>query len=70
MKSRRCRFIRYIVAAGNVIFILWILRNGVNEDWRGTPLEVVSYIGLILLLALNTLLLLRKERVARKGTHD
>jgi hypothetical protein len=63
-------FFRYIAIAGNVIFVLWMLSNGWDEGWRGTPYQIASYIGLILLLALNTLLLLRKERAARKGTHD
>jgi hypothetical protein len=58
------RFLRYVVAAGNVVYILWILRNGINEGWRGSPVEVVSYIGLLLLLILNTLLVLRRERSA------
>ena len=51
---------KYAAIAGNVLFVLWILANGIYESFSGTPIEVVSYIGLILLLMLNTVLLYRK----------
>ena len=51
---------KYAAIAGNVLFVLWILANGINESFTGTPIEVVSYIGLILLLMLNTVLLYGK----------
>jgi hypothetical protein len=56
------KFFRWVAVAGNVIFVLWILYNGVNENFRGTPLEIVSYIGLMILLLLNTFLIIRRER--------
>jgi hypothetical protein len=56
--------LRYFAIAGRVFFALWILYNGVNEGFRGTRLEVVSYIGLIALLVLNALLLVRGQRRA------
>jgi hypothetical protein len=46
-----------LAVAGNVIFVLWILYNGINEGFAGTLLEKVSYIGLMGLLAVNTILL-------------
>lgn len=54
--------LKYAATAGNVIFVLWILRNGINEGFRGTMPEIASYIGLIFLLTLNTILLYRKEK--------
>jgi hypothetical protein len=54
--------LRYIAIAGNVIYVLWILVNGINEGFKGTTVEIVSYVGLLLLLALNTVLLFRKEK--------
>ena len=43
---------------GNVVFVLWITYNGIDEGFRGTPYQIMSYIGLVLLLSLNTVLLL------------
>jgi hypothetical protein len=54
--------IRYTAIAGNIVFALWVVYNGINEDFRGTRLEVVSYVGLVVLLLLNTVLLVRSRR--------
>jgi len=53
---------RYLAIAGNIMFFLWILYNGVNESFQGTPLEIVSYIGLMILLLVNTFLLYNRQR--------
>jgi hypothetical protein len=50
-------FFRYAAIFGDLLFILWILYNGINEGFKGTLYQIVSYIGLILLLILNALLL-------------
>ena len=50
--------LKYAAIAGNTIFILWILYNGVNEAFEGTLLEKFSYVALIGLLAINSILLL------------
>lgn len=57
------RFLRLIAIAGNIVFFLWILRNGIDEGFEGTPVQAASYIGLLLLLSLNVFLFLlpRKE---------
>jgi hypothetical protein len=55
--------LRFAAIFGNVLFILWITYNGIDEGFKGTPIQVVSYIGLVSLLSLNIVLLaLRKER--------
>ena len=54
------KFLTVIAAAGNIIFILWILYNGINEGFQGTLPEKISYISLIGLLAINSFLLLRR----------
>jgi hypothetical protein len=59
---RRHDALRHVAIAGNMLFVLWILYNGMNEGFRGTRPEVISYIGLVLLLVLNSLLL-----IGRKG---
>ncbi|HKI77961.1 MAG TPA: hypothetical protein VKA26_05440 [Ignavibacteriaceae bacterium] len=50
------KFIKSIAIAGNILFVLWILFNGINEGFKGTVYAVISYLGLILLLSLNTIL--------------
>ena len=51
-----------LAVAGNVLFILWVTYNGIDEGFRGTLVQKVSYVGLMLLLALNTVLILRKGK--------
>ena len=51
---------KYVAIAGNVTFVLWVLYNGIDEGFRGTIYQMMSFVGLILLLSLNTALILRK----------
>ena len=51
-------WLRNSAIAGNVLYVLWMLRNGLEVGFRGRPVEVASIAGLIALLALNTVLLL------------
>ena len=53
---------KYIAVAGNILFILWVTYNGIDEGFRGTLVEKASYVGLMLLLVLNMVLILRKEK--------
>jgi hypothetical protein len=53
---------RYAAIAGNVVYVLWILRNGIDEGFAGGLVQFVSMIGLMLLLALNAVLLWHRER--------
>jgi len=49
-----------IAVLGNAVYVLWIVYNGIDE-W-GKPIgavEAVSYIGLVVLLILNIVLLTR-----------
>jgi hypothetical protein len=54
--------LRYITIAGNLLFVLWILYNGINEGFKGTSVEILSYLGLVVLLLLNVLLIGRRQR--------
>jgi hypothetical protein len=54
---------RYIAIVGNIVYVLGILRNGINEGFRGTIVEIVSYIGLVFLLVLNTIIIYRLQRI-------
>jgi hypothetical protein len=52
----------WLAIAGNILFVLWILYNGINESFQGTTIEKISYITLMGLLAVNAFLLIRKNR--------
>ena len=52
--SKSLNVLRFLTVAGNIIFILWIIRNGINEGFSGSIVEIFSYLSLILLLVLNT----------------
>jgi hypothetical protein len=54
------KMIKRIAIFGNLMFILWITYNGIDEGFRGTIHQKISYIGLITLLALNIVFLRRK----------
>jgi hypothetical protein len=60
--SRVRSFLRYAAIAGNIVYVLWILHNGIDEGFAGSLVQVVSMIGLMLLLVLNAVLLWRRER--------
>ena len=53
--------ITWVAVTGNILFVLWILYNGMNENFQGTAIEKISYTMLIVLLAVNTFLLIRKR---------
>ena len=52
----------WLVIAANVLFVLWILYNGISEGFRGTRVEQFSYLALMGLLAANAILLIRKRK--------
>ena len=54
-----------IAILGNVLYFLWILSNGLDEGFKGTTGQVVSYAGILVLLALNSVLLYRNKDVKR-----
>jgi len=60
--SELYKLCRYLAIAGNIMFFLWILYNGVNENFQGTPLEIISYIGLMILLLVNAFSLYNRQR--------
>lgn len=52
----------YAAIAGNIIFLLWGLYNGINEGFKGTLPEKVSYAGLSGLFIINSFLLLKRTK--------
>lgn len=47
-----------IALFGNLFFILWIVYNGIDEGFQGTFSQILSYIGLVVLLTINSMLVL------------
>lgn len=54
-------FLTWAAVAGDILFMLWITYNGIQEHFRGTVFEKISYIGLMGLLAINSFLILRRD---------
>jgi hypothetical protein len=63
LADRVIQLLRYVAIVGNGVYILWIVWNGINEGFKSTPVQVVSYLGIITLLALNGVLLYRQTKV-------
>jgi len=73
-KSPLLVLLSWAAVAGNILFVLWILYNGINAGFQGALLEKISYFSLIGLLAVNTILLLggsrKKGIISTKGTKE
>lgn len=61
-KKSGYRLLRLFATAGNLLFVLWLFRNGINEGFRASAFQLASYISLFLLLGLNSFLLWFKVR--------
>ncbi len=59
--SKLYALLKYAAISGNLMYILWILYNGINEGFNAPPAMFVSYIGILLLLMLNIILLYKKR---------
>ena len=61
-KSLLTELLTKAAIAGNILFVIWILYNGINEGFQGTMIEKLSYIILIGLLVINSFLIIRNRR--------
>jgi hypothetical protein len=53
---------KYIAIAGDIIFILWVLYNGIDEGFRSImSIQGIVPIGLMLLLLLNLIILWKQK---------
>ena len=43
-KSPFTELLSWTAVAGNILFVLWILYNGINESFQGTTIEKISSI--------------------------
>jgi len=66
-KSFLIELISLAAIAGNILFVLWILYNGINEGFRGTTAEKFSYITLMGLMTVNSILLIRNRMQQNKN---
>ena len=63
MQNKNLTFLmRFAAISGNILFILWVTYNGINEGFRGTTPEKLSYAGLMCLLALNSCLIAARSK--------
>ena len=52
------KLVKYVAFAGDILYILWILYNGVDEGFRDIgSVQSIALLGLILLLIINLILL-------------
>ena len=65
-KSPLLELLSIVAIAGNILFVLWILYNGINESFQGTTVEKISYITLMGLLAVDAFLLIRSRRLSNR----
>jgi hypothetical protein len=54
-------FAKYFTAAGNVLFSLWFAYDGMSRVSQLTTPGAISHVVLILLLALSSFLILRRD---------
>jgi hypothetical protein len=55
------KILSYLTLIGNVVFALWILINGIDEGFKATPIQAISYLILITLLIINSILILKNH---------
>jgi len=61
MRNKQLLFlVRYAAVIGNILFLLWITYNGIEEGFRGTIYQKLSFAGLSLLLLVNSFFLVSK----------
>jgi hypothetical protein len=51
-----------LAVIGNILFMLWVSYNAVVERFEGSLWQKLSYIGLMGLLTVNTMLILYGKR--------
>ena len=73
-KSPLIELLSFAAVAGNILFVLWILYNGINASFQGTLGEKMFYITIMGLLVINAFLLggdiRKKESITIKGMKE
>jgi hypothetical protein len=55
--------LRYAAIGGNTLFILWVSFNAMDEGFKSTTIEKLSYFALVGLLITNIVLLTGKSQI-------
>ena len=61
MPKNKTNLLNYIAVFGNAIYFLWVLWNGIDEGGKTTPVQTISFIGVLFLFIFNIVLLLRRR---------
>lgn len=51
-----------VAITGNILFMLWVTFNALEDHFSGTLYQKLSYVGLMTLLGINTLLIVKASR--------
>jgi hypothetical protein len=62
MSKEYSKILIIIAILGNVFFLLWVSFNAIDEGFKGTIYQRISYVALMLLLILNSVLLYQKNK--------
>ena len=50
--------LRTLAIIGNIAYFFWIIYNGIDEGFQSaTPVQIVAYLGFLVLCVLNVVLL-------------
>ncbi len=61
-QSKMYNILKYVAIIGNVIYILWIIYNGIDEGFQYIgSVQTIALTGMIFLLILNVVLLNKKN---------
>jgi len=58
--------LRFAAISGNILFVLWVTFNGWQQGFSGSIYQKLSWVGLTLLLSIDSFLILRKPNAPAK----
>ena len=67
MNPTLIKLLSFATVAGDILFVLWVLYNGINEGFKGTTIEKLSYFTLSVLLMVNAFIIIRTYRHQSKN---
>jgi hypothetical protein len=65
MISKYLNPLRFLAIAGNALFVLWVLFNAMDSEWKGTIYQILSSIALVALLLINIVFLVMQSKKAK-----
>ncbi len=64
-KTSLTKVLSWVAITGNILFMLWMTYRRLNESFKGSIYQQISYIGLMGLLLVTIALLFRERRQQR-----